>query len=134
MTVKGKFKTRLAVEVIDADNFILLESLVFYSSRKQWGGDPIVVHTGFNTNFASGPKPLWPIVGPIGVHARADVIHDYLYAIGICSRIEADRVYKEALIECGVKKWKISAMYWAVRSPFGKIAWDRCRELDTNMW
>ena len=39
----------------------------------------VVVPRGMYTDLASVPKELWSIVGPIGTHLEASVVHDYLY-------------------------------------------------------
>ena len=46
-------------------------------------GDPyaltIKAPRGLVTDLASVPEALWSIVGPIGLHLEASIIHDYLY-------------------------------------------------------
>ena len=39
----------------------------------------ITVPRGMHTDLASVPESLWSIVGPIGPHLEASVVHDYLY-------------------------------------------------------
>ena len=39
----------------------------------------IAVPRGFMTDLSSAPKFFWNIVGPIGSHLEASIVHDYLY-------------------------------------------------------
>jgi Protein of unknown function (DUF1353) len=39
----------------------------------------ITVPRGMHTDLASVPESLWSIVGPIGPHLEASIVHDYLY-------------------------------------------------------
>lgn len=126
------FRTSLVVDIIGKNKFQVVSRLIYKSDRYQWKGE-IVVPVGFITNFASVPRPLWPIIGPIDRHAKAATLHDYLYSIQECSRIEADRVFKEALKACKVKPWKVKAMYYAVRL-FGWSCWGKYKKLFEDLF
>jgi len=75
----------------------------------------------FRTDFASIPSWARAIFPPFGRHAKAAVLHDWLYAIGEPGRKDiADRVFKHAMTELSVPAWRIFVMYWAVRLGGGK--------------
>jgi len=87
-----------------------------------FGGEPtsglglrVCVPEGFVTDFASVPRPLWPIFPPTGIYDRAAVVHDYLCSQDTCGRFMADAVFREAMRELGVPWWRRVAMYWGVR-------------------
>jgi hypothetical protein len=44
--------------------------------------DVIIVPAGYVTDFASVPEGLWNLFPPLGMWARAAIIHDYLYSTG----------------------------------------------------
>ena len=89
--------------------------------------DMISVPTGFTTDFASVPRPLWAIIPPYGVHGKAAVVHDYLYQRQNRTRKESDLIFKEAMIVSGVKKWKYDNMYAQLRT-WGWVAWNNHRK------
>ena len=85
----------------------------------------IVVPTTFRTDFASIPDLARIALSPFGRHAKAAVIHDWLYAIGEPGlRATADRVFLHAMVELGVDKAARDLMYGAV-SIGGGGAWRR---------
>ena len=55
------------------------------------------------------PTPFQPKV------MRAAAIHDYLYHNHICSRKEADKIFRETLMQDGVSKIVANIMYAGVR-------------------
>jgi hypothetical protein len=82
------------------------------------------VPAGFLTDAASIPKVLRVFINQWGKHARAALIHDYLYTIHYIPRKEADRLFLELMLNTGVNKLKAYCMYWAVRL-FGNGPWER---------
>ena len=76
----------------------------------------ICVPEGFITDFASVPRLLWWLFPPSGAYNRATVVHDYLCTQDTCSRFMADAVFREAMRELGVPRWRRVAMYYAVRA------------------
>ena len=77
----------------------------------------IEVPEGFRTDFASVPRiPIaWWAAGATA--QRPAVIHDYLYRTnGLVSRIEADKIFLEALQADGAGWMHRHLMYWAVRA------------------
>ena len=82
----------------------------------------ITVPPFFRTDFASIPRGLrWLVTGHNKTRKPA-VIHDYLYHFGIGKRKEADQIFRTALEEEGVPRWKRNLCYWAVRA-FGGLSW-----------
>nr|VFK14586.1 MAG: Protein of unknown function (DUF1353) [Candidatus Kentron sp. LFY] len=77
--------------------------------------ETISVPSGFETDLASTPRIMWPILPPHGKYMKAAILHDYLYAQGELERKRADDIFLEAMTVQGVMAWKIQAMYLAVR-------------------
>jgi hypothetical protein len=76
----------------------------------------IVVPAGFLTDFASIPGWARAIVSPFGRHAKAAVLHDWLYAIGEPGRKDvADHVFDHAMRELEVETWAREVMFGAVQ-------------------
>lgn len=92
--------------------FELLESFHFIHRNYS-----ITVPRGYRTDFASVPKIFHRLIGPIGPHGKAAVIHDWL-----CDESPKRMDYKEAAHVFGlameilrVPKWERWAMVRAVR-------------------
>lgn len=92
----------------------LEQELVYHFHRED---SPLAVHVekGFVTDFASVPKFLHWLIGPVEKHGRAAVLHDYLYRKKLCSRVVADAVFLEAMGVLGVGRLKRWTMFVAVR-------------------
>ena len=125
------FTDALVVEVLDAerDGRVTVKLLQGFSyTPQEVGAGPIVVPEGFVTDFASVPWGFWNIEPPLGEAGRAAVVHDYLYETrglgGRYSRIEADGIFREALGELGVSRWKRTLLWAAVRVG-GRRGWGR---------
>lgn len=75
------------------------------------------VPEGFVTDLASFPRFLWWLPGfnPNGRSRRPAVLHDWLYTAAIVDRKQADQIFRQALIEDGVKPWLAGVFYRAVR-------------------
>ena len=102
-----------------------LEVDLVYEGARDW----FMVPTGFLHDFASVPRIVWPLVGPVGNHAEAAVLHDWLYQAQPCSRADADGIFSRCLQEAGLSWWKRRAMFRAVRL-FGWRYWNRNRPRD----
>lgn len=87
------------------------------------GGKPlsIIVPKGFQTDGASIPPIFRWFLPRWGRYGEAAVIHDWLYstwsnrAYGSITRIEADRIFLEAMHALGCRWYRRWPMYWAVR-------------------
>jgi hypothetical protein len=86
----------------------------------------IDVPVGFQTDFASIPRPFWIILPKWGTYGNAAVVHDWLYWSQSRPRAAADRVLYEAMGVLGVGAVTRFCIYHAVRI-FGGLAWMRNR-------
>lgn len=109
---KGKFSTPLDLRATNPGEWQLLSPLVYTSKA----GDIYIVPTGMITDLASIPKLLRPVIDRNGMSRPAAVLHDYLYLIGSLSRKQADELFLEALLSCGVSSFAAKGMYWSVRA------------------
>lgn len=90
-------------------------------------GRLIVVPVGYRTDLASVPRLAWRIVPRDHVHARrAAVVHDYIYTdlTHRFTKLEADQIFREALLEEGMGGVLAWLMYRAVRIG-GRGNWSR---------
>lgn len=109
---KGKFSTPLDLRATNPGEWQLLSPLVYTSKAE----DIYIVPTGMITDLASIPKLLRPAIDRNGLSRPAAVLHDYLYLIGSLSRKQADELFLEALLSCGVSSFVAKGMYWSVRA------------------
>ena len=109
---KGKFSTPLDLRATNPGEWQVIYPLVYTSND----GDIYIVPTGMITDLASIPKLLRPAIDRNGLSRPAAVLHDYLYLIGSLSRKQADKLFLEALLSCGVGGFVAKGMYWSVRA------------------
>jgi len=82
----------------------------------------------FITDFASVPRIFWSLIPPAtGRHAKAAVLHDWLYYTALVDKDTADKIFYRLMLEIGVPKVKALTMYLAVKY-FGFEAWYRHRD------
>lgn len=111
----SSFTTPADLRMLENYKFELLEAFEYHVGA--YPSDEVIrVPAGFVTDLASVPRALWAVLPPHGKYAKAAIIHDYLYTKGEVPRLEADRVFSEAMEVLGVPKWKRKLMYWAVRA------------------
>lgn len=97
-----------------------------YYIGDEGSNDFVDVPYGFETDFASVPRPFWAILPPDGTYSQAAVLHDWLYSIKggdiepPRDRKECDDIFLEAMGVLKVPGWKRYLMYYAVRS-FGWV-------------
>lgn len=99
----------------DARRFILTQPLfdqIIYTERGK--PYPVNIPRGFVTDLASIPRIFWSIWPPFGLHTRAAVIHDYLYATK-APKDFADHAFLQLLKEDGVPWLRRSLFYRAVK-------------------
>lgn len=84
----------------------------------------LTIPRGFVFDYASVPPPLTLIYPSQGRYSRAALIHDYLYATGVCTRLQSDNIFLIAMRESGVPKEARIEIYTGVRLG-GEDAWDR---------
>ena len=118
------FLSSLDLRAVDRGGWVLLASLTYRTHRLPGllNGIKITVPTGFHTDLASIPAPFRTWFEVNGPHRRASVVHDYLYRRGIGTREAADRIFREAMQDCGVSWWRRWTMWSAVRIG-GWAAW-----------
>jgi len=98
-----------------------LETPLVYETRQ---GETIVVPPGFITDLASIPRLLHWLIPVNGRHRSAAIVHDYLFVIQDRERSEVDRIFLDAMEDCGVRWSQRQAMYRAVRLG-GWIPWNK---------
>lgn len=78
----------------------------------------ITVPVFFETDLASIPALVQPLIPVNGYHRLAAVLHDLLYRERPkwCTRKLADQIFLEAMAVLGEAKWRRNAMYAAVRA------------------
>lgn len=101
---------------------VLLKPFTFVSPSQ----GRITVERGFDTDYASIPRPFWAIYPPDGSYTEAAVIHDWLYWYQPMERSEADTVFLEGMEELGVPWARRQLIYRSVRLG-GWMAWNSNR-------
>ncbi len=85
----------------------------------------VEVPAGFETDFASIPRLLWPLFPPDGPWLEASIVHDYCYREQVpFSRFFADALFRELMRQYEVPWWRRILFFWAVRL-FGWIWWKK---------
>ena len=77
---------------------------------------------GFQTDFASVPRLLSPIVARWGRHGKAAVVHDFLYWDQELGKERSDEIFREAMGVLEVAGWRKFLIYQAVKW-FGGGSW-----------
>ena len=137
------FRTQLTVTLIRGEErdgrriAAVTKPLIYVDSWEEtnWA---IAVPEGFETDFASIPGFARVLIKPIGIHAEAAVVHDWLYTIGTAGhsegRLFADRVFLQAMARLKVNSFLRTIMYRAVRlgggGAYGGAGEARFRKLD----
>lgn len=109
----NNFMSPLIVKQIDDKFWEIQEPFLYYLKDKN--GETITVPKYFKTDFASVPKIFWSLIGPIGRHVRASVIHDFLYHTKTYPRKDCDIIFKQAMKVSGVNWFIRGIIYNAVR-------------------
>lgn len=120
----SRFTSILLVSPLaDGKTWVLMREFG-YDVGAEGSSDRINVPMGFQTDFASIPRPFWVILPKWGNYGNAAVIHDWLYWSQGRPRRAADGVLLEGMLVLGVGVVVRSMIYWAVRL-FGWLAWLR---------
>ena len=100
------------------------------TARFRYVNPPIVVNVpvDFVTDGASIPRFAYRLIGAPwgGKYSKAAVVHDYLYYNQTTTRVDADRIFYQAMGVLGVSGWRRSLMHFSVRSA-GWIPWKNRR-------
>jgi len=124
----SQFTTPCRVEVVGKNLFRLIEPFEYHVGEYP-SEQVIIVPENFLTDFATVPRIFWSIISPIDNHAKAAVLHDWMYEVHYAKKSECERIFKEALEVLEVKKWKIFCLYWGVYL-FGWYKWIKLRLRD----
>ena len=98
----------------DGRTWVIQREFTYYVGELD-SEEKIRVPVGFQTDFASVPRPFWPLVPRWGRHGKAAIVHDYCYWEQHYNRKRSDEIFREAMGVLGVAGWRIFLMYWAVR-------------------
>jgi hypothetical protein len=89
----------------------LLEDFTYITNE----GPEITVPVGYRSDFASVPRFFWRVFPPMGKYSHAAIVHDYLCDIKHPRGYKwAAKVFKEAMQDLGVGRFKRNAMHRAV--------------------
>ncbi|SNR38803.1 DUF1353 domain-containing protein [Blastococcus mobilis] len=112
------------------DRHWILDARLPYDGRTQ----EFIVPAGFTTDFASVPRPLFSVI-PHTTGVLAAVLHDWFcvgLAEGWCpvSAVDADRIFRRVLRECGVPfvtRWLmfVGVRWGALLNPHRRAGWWR---------
>ena len=86
----------------------------------------ILVPKGIKTDLGSIPLFLQNIFPKDGKAMFAYILHDYLYQVGMFSRLESDAILEEAMASLGVAWWRRKAVKLGLRVG-GWKAWNEHR-------
>lgn len=75
----------------------------------------VEVPDGFETDFATIPIALLPLMGYRFKYSKAAVVHDYLYSTEMYDRCVCDDLFYRAMLILGIPKWKAMIAYGMVR-------------------
>lgn len=129
-----RFLTPLDTRHLSAIRKELIAPLEYLCSN----GTVYTIPSGFYSDGASVPRPLWALYPPFGeVYEPATWLHDYCYAFAeriygtgpnhTLARVEADGLLYEAMHEAlGYRRSGSEVMYYAVRAG-GWRPWRRYR-------
>lgn len=120
----SSFTSILLVSPLSDGNTWVVMREFGYDVGSEGGGDHIAVKIGFQTDFASIPRPFWIILPKWGKYGNAAVIHDWLYWAQERSRRASDDILLAGMEVLNVGKTTRYLIYWAVRL-FGGLAWLR---------
>ncbi len=100
-------------------------SMIVYPETRRPYALTITAPRGLYTDLASVPKLLWSMVGPIGRHLEASIVHDYLYMSWTdfkSKAVPSDWAFADQVFKAGMRKSKAprrGLIYRAVHSPIG---------------
>lgn len=107
------------VSSADGRNFTLLDAVAFTAAS----GEIITIPAGAQSDGASTPPEVWPLIPPFGKYWRAAYLHDFLYRYTTRPKAECDRLLLEAMASLGVGEVERYTIFEAVNR-FGQAAFD----------
>ena len=123
----GFDKNMVDVETCDGEHVTLLEPLTYTADD----GKEIIIPAGTVSDGASTPRIFWRTLPPFGPYWRPALMHDYLYQSGMFVRSKCDSLFHEAMISCGVGKFKACIIWFGVRLG-GWIAYNNYRKKEAS--
>lgn len=118
--LKATFLSKLVVEQVDNDTWMLLKDLLveFEPGLDVVNSDKkiqyLTVPANFSTDFASVPRVPIVYTYVAGLGKRAGVVHDYLYHTNMVSKHTADLALEACLAANGVSAFRRWLMYSGV--------------------
>lgn len=115
------------IEVLPGEQkypFKLRKDFVYlFPGDKDFALQTFVAPATYQTDFFSIPQILWPILSPIGPGIHGSIIHDVLCSTewglpgeSVKRRVlRANRVLRQAMIDSGCPKWRVSIIYLGVQ-------------------
>ena len=88
----------------------------------KWEGFPVCIPQGYQTDFLSIPKPLWPLLSPVGPGCWGALPHDIIYSSEAVERGMADRILYDAARDSGASVFRAGLLYSGVRAG-GWVSW-----------
>lgn len=88
----------------------------------KWAGFPICIPKGYQTDFLSIPRALWPLLSPVGAGCWGALPHDILYSSEAVARAMADRILYDACRDSGASLVRARTIYSGVRVG-GGLTW-----------
>jgi hypothetical protein len=117
---KPAFKTSITMSPVDGRGrfWRVGRALSFYSALLK---RTITVPRGFICDLNSMPRLSW-IVSPKTDYPAAGALHDWGYRDGNLPQVDADGMYREALIALGMSQTVANTRYYALRT-FGRFSY-----------
>lgn len=82
----------------------------------KWAGFAVCIPKGYETDFLSIPRFLWPLISPTGPGCWAALPHDILYSSEAVERGMADRILYDAARDSGASVFRAGLLYSGVRA------------------
>jgi len=120
-----QFKERVCIKPFNHYDYLTCQDMQVTIDGKRY-----VIPKNFETDLASIPRFMWPILSPrYSPFVYPSILHDYLYSCGnLGDRKWADEALYSALRSEGVSKYTAMKFYLGVRV-FGAIHYDKNNKL-----
>ena len=116
MSFFSRLKTEDTGRTIKGRHVVRLLADFTYTHRSSFSID-VTVPAGFETDYASIPWWARLVFSPTGDHRFAAVVHDWLCSKEAeCDRAVGDAIFRQAMIDLDVPRWRIGWIYSAVRA------------------
>lgn len=110
------FTENVNIVPLPKQNLWMTTKELLYYVGNEFSDEKIIVPSGFVFDWASVPMIFGNIIQRVEPRTLSSAcIHDYMYTNKIYKRSKCDKIFYEALIVSGTRKWKAKCMYWGVR-------------------